>query len=302
MPSPELQSPASWIWKPTSLPGRRPDTVPLTFTRLPCCLKLIVPRTSLPFVGSSTAVACGPDMVTSCHMPFIVSQPARTKSVVATRSPLIYWPTWTAPWKRPCSSCSWRPLCPALCRGQPHPWPSPPRPCLPPPPSRRRSSPGRPAAWRKRRRTLRSGRRPAARRWLFSWLLPHVRGAGGNRASGALAPAGFDFLVPDAVVLLGPSLVGVALAHVLVGMLDADGAHVDVPEGRRDVEQRRGGVPHPGVLHQRARLVEIREQQHEAAPGDDDAEADHTTPEPRLLAAVEAAGRHFLAAGEERPG
>src|SRR3954464_3384941 len=302
MPSPELQSPASWMWKPTSLPGRRPDTVPLTFTRLPCCLKLIVPRTSLPFVGSSTAVACGPDIVRSYHMPFIVSQPASRKSVAATASPRITWRAWTAPWKRPCSFCSSRRPCPGPCRGQPRPLLWLRRPCPPRPASPHRSSPARPGAWRRTPRRLRSGRRQAARRWLFSWLLLHVRCSGGNRPSGAFAPAGLDLFVPEPVVLLRPRFVGVALAHVLVGMLDADRAHVDVSQRSGDIEQRRRRVPDPGVLHQGARLVEVREQQHEAAPGDDHAQADHTAPEPRLLAAVETARRHFLAAGKEGPG
>jgi hypothetical protein len=59
MPSPELQSPASWMWKPNSLLGRRPLTLALTRTLSPRCSKFAVPRTVLPLVGSRLAVALG---------------------------------------------------------------------------------------------------------------------------------------------------------------------------------------------------------------------------------------------------
>ena len=102
-------------------------------------------------------------------------------------------------------------------------------------------------------------------------------------------------------MLLGPGLVGVAAAHVPVGTLDTDRSHVDVAEGDRDVKQRRRRVHDPGVLHDGARLIEVGEQQHDAAARDDDAEQDHAAPEPGLLAGVEAPRRDVLAAREERP-
>src|SRR5712664_917970 len=59
MPSPELQSPASWIWKPCSWPGTSPLTLPVTRTTSPTCVKLTVPPALLPLVGSTFAVALG---------------------------------------------------------------------------------------------------------------------------------------------------------------------------------------------------------------------------------------------------
>src|SRR6185503_13551791 len=62
MPSPELQSPLSWMWKPCSLPGGRPETFARTRTSLPSCVNVTEPRTLLPLAGSrlATAEACEP--------------------------------------------------------------------------------------------------------------------------------------------------------------------------------------------------------------------------------------------------
>src|SRR5258708_14424411 len=59
MPSPELQSPLSWMWKPCSAPGLRPDRFALTRTASPSWVKVTVPRAALPLVGSSVAAAAG---------------------------------------------------------------------------------------------------------------------------------------------------------------------------------------------------------------------------------------------------
>src|SRR5688572_2182620 len=83
MPSPELQSPASWMWKPTWLLGCRPDTVPLTRTRSAPCTKVTVPLTLLPLVGCSTAVAFSPLEVRFDQVSCTVWQPASKASVAA---------------------------------------------------------------------------------------------------------------------------------------------------------------------------------------------------------------------------
>ena len=111
MPSPELQSPASWTWKPNSPFGRRPLTLAATRTLSPRCSKLTVPRTVLPLVGWRLAVAFGPPP----HMLCIVSQPA---SATAARPTEEGHPHFCAVLlgrhrARPWSSCSWRPPCPA---------------------------------------------------------------------------------------------------------------------------------------------------------------------------------------------
>ena len=59
MPSPELQSPASWMWKPNSPFGRRPVTLAATRTLSPRCSKFDRARTLLPLVGCRFAVAFG---------------------------------------------------------------------------------------------------------------------------------------------------------------------------------------------------------------------------------------------------
>src|SRR5258708_15490286 len=59
MPSPELQSPFSWMWKPCSAPGLRPDRFALTRTASPSWVKVTVPLAELPLVGSSVATAPG---------------------------------------------------------------------------------------------------------------------------------------------------------------------------------------------------------------------------------------------------
>src|SRR6185436_6628052 len=78
MPSPELQSPASWIWKPNSPLGRRPLTLALMRTLSPRCSKFTVPRTVLPLVGSRLAVAFGPPP----HQPLTVSQPPSAAAAI----------------------------------------------------------------------------------------------------------------------------------------------------------------------------------------------------------------------------
>src|SRR6185503_15900278 len=60
MPSPELQSPASWTWNPNSPFGFNPETLATTRTLSPCCVKVVLQRTVLPLVGSSVALALGP--------------------------------------------------------------------------------------------------------------------------------------------------------------------------------------------------------------------------------------------------
>src|SRR6478609_9771892 len=59
MPSPELQSPFSWMWKPWA-PGARPATFASTSTLSPFWVKRTAPVTLLPLVGSSLATALGP--------------------------------------------------------------------------------------------------------------------------------------------------------------------------------------------------------------------------------------------------
>src|SRR5450631_1951802 len=60
MPSPELQSPFSWIWKPWP-PGVSPETFASTATLSPFCVKVTVPAVALPLVASSRATAVWAD-------------------------------------------------------------------------------------------------------------------------------------------------------------------------------------------------------------------------------------------------
>src|SRR5262245_8782778 len=99
MPSPELQSPASWMWKPASLFGLRPAPVPCTRALLPLCVKWTVPRTLLPLVGWRLAIAFSlpPD-----HQFWIVSHPASSATAANTvagcrRSGFIRWRSGGAP-------------------------------------------------------------------------------------------------------------------------------------------------------------------------------------------------------------
>src|SRR5262245_11941261 len=99
MPSPELQSPASWMWKPYSPFGCRPCTFAVTRTLLPLCTKLTTPRTLLPLVGWRLAVAFSlpPD-----HQFWIVSHPASSATAAKTvaggkKSVLIQWRSGGAP-------------------------------------------------------------------------------------------------------------------------------------------------------------------------------------------------------------
>ena len=48
------------------------------------------------------------------------------------------------------------------------------------------------------------------------------------------------------------------------------------------------------VLHRRAHLIEVREEEHYAAPGHDHAQRDHAAPEPDLFPGIEPARRHVL--------
>src|SRR5574339_777119 len=74
MPSPELQSPTSWMWKPCTWFGLRWITCAVTRTLSPICSRLTSPSNLFPVVGLSPAVARG----VSCDV--IVWQPARTKT------------------------------------------------------------------------------------------------------------------------------------------------------------------------------------------------------------------------------
>src|SRR5215510_10904887 len=81
MPSPELQSPASWMWKPNSPFGRRPLTLATTCTLPLRCSKVTVPLTVLPLVGSRFAVALGPPPIMLC----IVSHPASNATTATNK-------------------------------------------------------------------------------------------------------------------------------------------------------------------------------------------------------------------------
>src|SRR5581483_6538928 len=100
--------------------------------------------------------------------------------------------------------------------------------------------------------------------------------------------ARLDVVVPVLVVLLRPSLVDVAGAHRAIGAFEADGSQIDVPERKCDVEKCRNRMNDPRVLHHGACLVEVREQQDQAAPAHGDGQPDHAKPEPALLPRVEA--------------
>src|ERR1700741_4601363 len=93
MPAPELQSTASWMWKPTSLFGFSPVTLALTRTLAPRCSKLTVPRTLLPLVNSSLAVALGPPPpVRLDQVSWTVWQPASSATAAIGRTAgLIGW-------------------------------------------------------------------------------------------------------------------------------------------------------------------------------------------------------------------
>src|SRR6267142_4130407 len=288
MPSPELQSPASWMWKPCSCPGFKPLTSATTRTLSPVCVKVAVPLALLPFVGCRLAVALVPAGL------IMLRQPAASTTTPISSALLISFPSPRG------FSCSWPPPCPAPSRGRRLPWPWWLRPCRLPPPSPCRSSAAAPAAW-PARRARPAGRRRRGRQGFSSSLLLHVRGARRHRAARGFALAGLDLLVPDLVVLARPALVDNAFAHRAVRAFDADRAHVDVAERDGDVDQRRDRVHRPRVLHHGARLVEVRKQQDQAAPGDEGAEQDDAAPATRLLAGVEAPGRDVLAAREPRP-
>src|SRR3972149_2386853 len=78
--------------------------------------------------------------------------------------------------------------------------------------------------------------------------------------------AGFDVVVPELVVLPGPGLIGDAVAHIAVGALHPDGAHVDVAEREQDHDHGRNCVDHVGLLHGGPQLLEIREQHDHSGP------------------------------------
>src|SRR5829696_7736732 len=81
IPSPELQSPFSWTWKPCSAFGLRPVILALTATAAPRCVNVTVPAVELPFVGSSVAVALGPAALPP--PPDIPAQPAAIALAIA---------------------------------------------------------------------------------------------------------------------------------------------------------------------------------------------------------------------------
>src|SRR3982751_5905814 len=293
MPSPELQSPASWMWKPCCWFGRRPLTSATTRTLSPTCVNMTLPVVLLPLVGSRSALARGP-----CGSRRLWQAPSRLITRAnAARRPVTYGPS-----PRHCA-CSWRPPCRSPCPGRRRLSPSTRRPCRPRPSFPRRSSAAVAAAWPAVRRPRRAARPRRGKRAASSSSLPllHVWCTRGHGTAGGVPSPGFDFAVPDVVVLLRPRLIGVAVAHVAVGALDADRAHVDVPERRGDVEERRGHVPDPRFLLGVARLVEVRKEQDQAAPRHHDGEAEHAGPEPHLLAAVEAARGNVLVLHEEGP-
>src|SRR6185369_3726676 len=87
LPSPELQSPFSWTWKPCVVLGGRPATCALTITLLPCCSNTTWPDVLLPFVGCSTATARAPSIPTGPPLPTFIDsicpQPASAMAPAA---------------------------------------------------------------------------------------------------------------------------------------------------------------------------------------------------------------------------
>src|SRR3954464_4556269 len=279
------------MWKPCCWFGRRPLTSATTRTLSPTCVNVTLPVVLLPLVGSSSALARGP-----CGSRKLWQAATAMTSVAASIPRLTYGPS-----PRRCA-CSWRPLCRSLFPGRRRPSPSRRRPCPPRPSFPRRSS-APAAAASPAARPLRRAARPRRGKPAASSSLPllHVWRARGHSTAGGVPLPGFHFSIPDVVVLLCPRLVGVAVAHVAVRALDADRAHVDVPERRGHVEERRRHVPDPRLLHGVARLVEVREEQDQAAPRHHDRKPEHAGPEPHLLAAVEAARGYVLVLDEEGP-
>src|SRR5688572_17763415 len=225
-----------------------------TCTLSPRCSKVASPRVLLPLVGSSPAVARAGSEGVLWHAARTAS--ATMESAIFVISSSLRWDsskrgTWTCP----CPSCSWRRPCRAPCPAARRPSPCWRRPCRRRPSSLPRSSPAGPGAWRGRRRRRRSAARPGAPSGCVSCLLLHVGRAGGNGPARGCLPARLDLVVPDRMVLLGPGLVGVAGAHVAVRALDADRAHVDVAERKRDVDDRRHHVPDPRFLQDRKSVV-----------------------------------------------
>jgi hypothetical protein len=110
--------------------------------------------------------------------------------------------------------------------------------------------------------------------------------------------AGDDVLVPERVVLLGPTFVDVAGPHRLVRAGDADRSHVGVTDEHRDDEHRRDGVEDVDDLHLRSRQLEPWHDlvEREAGSDDEHSEEEQPTPEDDLLAGVEATRRRVLAA------
>src|SRR3990172_8861285 len=203
-------------------------------------------------------------------------------------------------WDRqcPCSSCSSPPPCrrPSSSTRSPWPWQRPPFP--PKRIFRRRSWPAPPAAWRAMPRQLRSAAPPRERRQFpfSSWSPPPPSMLDLRRSAGLGSDlARLDLVVPELVVLLGPRLVGDPVAHVAVGALDADRAHVDMAERHGDHRHRGDDVDDVHLLHRGAQLLEIRKQHHESGHRRDEAEDHHAGPEVDLLAGIEAARRQMYA-------
>src|SRR5688500_11791159 len=85
MPSPELQSPFSWICRPCSCPGLRPSTKMTTRTLLPTCSKSASPIVLLPLVAFSPAVArAGADESD------VVWQPASIAAAAASEISVVF--------------------------------------------------------------------------------------------------------------------------------------------------------------------------------------------------------------------
>src|SRR3954454_7691478 len=69
MPSPELQSPASWMWKPCCWFGLRPRTSPATRTLSPACVNGTVAAVLLSLVCCTFATARGAVAFGRRHAP-----------------------------------------------------------------------------------------------------------------------------------------------------------------------------------------------------------------------------------------
>ena len=92
-----------------------------------------------------------------------------------------------------------------------------------------------------------------------------------------------------------PALVDIAIAHRPIGVDHADRAEVDVDQCQRNRNVRGHHVHDVRGLHRVARLIEVREYEHQSADEEDGREDDQDDPEHDLLAGVEPARRMLVA-------